>query len=84
MGEPSIHNGADDNASGTTGLLELAEKFASIKNQINRKIVFIAFSGEELGLLGSSYVVNNFPIPIENDITMINMDMIGIGKLLTT
>jgi hypothetical protein len=77
MGEPSIHNGADDNASGTTGLLELAEKFTSIKNQLDRKIVFIAFSGEELGLLGSSYVVNNFPIPIENNITMINMDMIG-------
>jgi hypothetical protein len=77
MGEPTIHNGADDNASGTTGLLELAEKFASIKNQLDRKIVFIAFSGEELGLLGSSYVVNNFPLPIENDITMINMDMIG-------
>jgi len=77
MGEPSIHNGADDNASGTTGLLELAEKFASIKNQLDRKIVFIAFSGEELGLLGSSYVVNNFPLPIENDIIMINMDMIG-------
>jgi hypothetical protein len=77
MGEPSIHNGADDNASGTTGLLELAEKFASIKDQLVRKIVFIAFSGEELGLLGSSYVVNNFPIPIENNITMINMDMIG-------
>jgi len=77
MGQPSIHNGADDNASGTTGLLELAEKFASIKNQLDRKIVFIAFSGEELGLLGSSFVVNNFPIPIENNITMINMDMIG-------
>lgn len=77
MGEPSIHNGADDNASGTTGLLELAEKFESIKDQLDRKIVFIAFSGEELGLLGSSYVVNNFPFPIENNITMINMDMIG-------
>jgi len=77
MGEPAIHNGADDNASGTTGLLELAEKFSSIKNQLKRKIIFIVFSGEELGLLGSSYVVNNFPIPIENDITMINMDMIG-------
>jgi hypothetical protein len=76
-GEPSIHNGADDNASGTTGLLELAEKFSSIKDKIDRDIVFIAFSGEELGLLGSSYVVNNFPLPIENDITMINMDMIG-------
>jgi len=76
-GEPAIHNGADDNASGTSGLLELAEKFVSIKNQIDRKIVFIAFSGEELGLLGSSYVVNNFPLPIENDIAMINLDMIG-------
>lgn len=77
MGEPAIHNGADDNASGTSGLLELAEKFSSIKDKIDRDIVFIAFSGEELGLLGSSYVVNNFPIPIENNITMINMDMIG-------
>jgi hypothetical protein len=77
VGEPSIHNGADDNASGTAGLLELAELFSSINNKINRDIVFIAFSGEELGLLGSSYVVNNFPLPIENDITMINMDMIG-------
>ncbi|MFZ1519759.1 MAG: M28 family peptidase [Ignavibacteriaceae bacterium] len=77
MGEPSIHNGADDNASGTTGLLELAENFSSIKDKIDRDIVFIAFSGEELGLLGSSYVVNNFPLPIENNITMINMDMIG-------
>lgn len=77
MGEPSIHNGADDNASGTSGLLELAEKFSAIKDKIDRDIVFIAFSGEELGLLGSSYVVNNFPLPIENDITMINMDMIG-------
>lgn len=77
MGEPSIHNGADDNASGTTGLLELAEKFASEKDKLKRKIVFIGFSGEELGLLGSSYVVNNFPMPIEQNITMINMDMIG-------
>ena len=77
MGEPSIHNGADDNASGTTGLLELAEKFASVKDKLKRKIIFIGFSGEELGLLGSSYVVNNFPMPIEQNITMINMDMIG-------
>jgi hypothetical protein len=77
MGAPSIHNGADDNASGTSGLLELAEKFASIKDKLDRKIIFIAFSGEELGLLGSSYVANNFPLPIENDIAMINMDMIG-------
>ena len=77
MGKPAIHNGADDNASGTSGLLELAEKFVSIKDKIDRDIVFVAFSGEELGLLGSSYVANNFPLHIENDIAMINLDMIG-------
>ncbi len=75
--EPQIHNGADDNASGTTGVLELAEKFASIKDKIKRSIVFITFSGEELGLLGSAYFVNNSPIPDSLMVTMINMDMIG-------
>lgn len=77
QGEPMIHNGADDNASGTTGLLELAEKFASEKNNLKRSVVFFAFSGEELGLLGSNYLVNNFPFPIEKVVTMVNMDMIG-------
>lgn len=75
--EPQIHNGADDNASGTTGVLELAEKFASRKNNLKRSIVFITFSGEELGLLGSNYFVNNLPFPVEDAITMVNMDMIG-------
>lgn len=75
--EPQIHNGADDNASGTTGVLELAEKFASVKDQLKRNIAFFTFSGEELGLLGSDYLVNHLPFPIENAITMINMDMIG-------
>ncbi len=77
QGEPMIHNGADDNASGTTGLLELAEKFGSEKNNLKRSVVFFAFSGEELGLLGSNYLVNNFPLPIEKVVSMINMDMIG-------
>lgn len=77
QGEPSIHNGADDNASGTTGLLELSEKFASEKNNLKRSILFFAFSGEELGLLGSSYLVNHFPVPTEKVVSMINMDMIG-------
>jgi hypothetical protein len=78
MGDiPMIHYGADDNASGTTGLLELAEKLISVKDQLKRNVVFTAFSGEELGLLGSSYLVNNFPIPINEVVTMINMDMIG-------
>ena len=78
MGDiPMIHYGADDNASGTTGLLELAEKFMSVKDKLKRNIVFAAFSGEELGLLGSAYMVNNFPVPIDDVVTMINMDMIG-------
>ena len=75
--EPQIHNGADDNASGTTGVLEIAEKFASVKDQLKRSIAFFTFSGEELGLLGSNYLVNNLPFPAEDAITMINMDMIG-------
>ncbi len=75
--EKQIHNGADDNASGTTGVLELAEKFSSMKDQIKRSIIFIAFSGEELGLLGSNFFVNNSSIPVEKFVTMINMDMIG-------
>ena len=72
-----IHNGADDNASGTTGVLEIAEKLAYVKDQIKRTIVFVTFSGEELGLLGSNYFVNNAPFPIEKTIAMLNMDMIG-------
>ncbi|MBI1938909.1 MAG: M28 family peptidase [Ignavibacteriales bacterium] len=75
--DKQIHNGADDNASGTTGLLELAEKFASIKNELKRSIIFIAFSGEELGLLGSTYFTNNCPIDLKNIAAMLNMDMIG-------
>jgi hypothetical protein len=75
--EPQIHNGADDNASGTTGVLELAEKFANAKDKLKRSLIFITFSGEELGLLGSAYFVNNTPIPVSQMSTMINMDMIG-------
>lgn len=75
--EPQIHNGADDNASGTTGVLELAEKFASVKDQLKRSVAFFTFSGEELGLLGSNYLTNNLPFPVEDAIAMINMDMIG-------
>lgn len=75
--EPQIHNGADDNASGTSGLLELAEYFASKKSELKRSILFIAFSGEELGLLGSKFFVDNPTIPLEKIVAMINMDMIG-------
>ena len=75
--EKLIHNGADDNASGTAGVMELAEKFASEKAKLKRSIIFITFSGEELGTLGSSYFADHSPVPTTDISTMINMDMIG-------
>lgn len=72
---PQIHNGADDNASGTAGLLELADYFAT--NRTNHDLIFIAFSGEEMGLLGSDFFVKHPTYPLENMRAMINMDMIG-------
>ncbi|GGB78513.1 M20/M25/M40 family metallo-hydrolase [Dyadobacter sediminis] len=72
-----IHNGADDNASGTTGLLELAAHFSGNKFIEKHNILFIAFSGEELGLLGSKYFTENPTIPLDQISCMINMDMIG-------
>jgi aminopeptidase YwaD len=79
--EGDIHHGADDNASGTAGLLELARIFASSSSpRPRRTLVFIAFSGEEEGLLGSNYYVNHPLKPLENTVAMINMDMIGRMK----
>lgn len=73
----SIHNGADDNASGVAGLIELAKLFSCRQDSLNRSLVFIAFSAEELGLIGASYYVDNPKVPIANTVAMINMDMIG-------
>ncbi len=70
-----IHNGADDNASGTAGVLELAEYFSA--NRPKKDILFLAFSGEEMGLLGSAHYVDNPTVDLENALAMINMDMIG-------
>lgn len=75
--EGEIHHGADDNASGTAGVLELARLFAAQQPRPRRTIVFIAFSGEEEGLLGSNYYVNHPIVPLANTVAMINMDMIG-------
>ena len=75
--EPQIHNGADDNASGTSGLIELAQKIYSERKNFKRSVVFVAFSGEELGLLGSAYFANNPPLDVTKFVTMVNMDMIG-------
>ena len=71
----SIHNGADDNASGTAGVLELAQYFN--RHPIKKSILFLAFSAEEMGLLGSQHFVENPTIELENSLAMINMDMIG-------
>jgi Zn-dependent M28 family amino/carboxypeptidase len=75
-----VHHGADDNASGTAGMLELARILSTQKPRPKRTIVFMGFSGEEEGLLGSSYYVNNPLTPLANTVAMINMDMIGRMK----
>jgi hypothetical protein len=73
----AIHNGADDNASGTAALLEVARRLAGQDRKPRRRIVFMAFSGEERGLLGSSYYVSNPALPLEKTVAMVNMDMVG-------
>jgi hypothetical protein len=71
-----IHHGADDNASGTSAVLELGRLFSAEKKN-KRTIIFIAFSGEEEGLLGSDYYVNHPSWPLEKTAAMINLDMVG-------
>jgi Zn-dependent M28 family amino/carboxypeptidase len=73
--EGEIHHGADDNASGTAALLELARLFSAARPR--RTLVFIAFSGEEEGLLGSAYYVKQPARPLAQTVAMINMDMVG-------
>jgi len=75
--ENAIHNGADDNASGIAGLIELAEKLANNPRPLKRDVLFVAFDAEEKGLLGSKHFVNNSVINLENVAAMLNMDMIG-------
>jgi hypothetical protein len=72
-----IHNGADDNASGTSGLLETAEYLASVRDTLQRDVLFITFTGEERGLVGSKYWCEHPTLPLKDIIAMINMDMIG-------
>ena len=73
--EPAIHNGADDNASGVAALLEIAERL--VKEKPARSVVFIAFSGEESGLIGSAYYTNHPFVPLTQARAMLNMDMVG-------
>ena len=71
----AIRHGADDNASGTAAVMELARLFA--REPVRRSIIFANFSGEELGLLGSQYFVEHPPVPLESIDAMLNFDMVG-------
>ena len=73
----SINNGADDDASGTTAILELAEAYASMVTRPKRSMIFLAVSGEEKGLWGSEYFANNPPVPVDRMVANLNADMIG-------
>ena len=76
-GKGQYHWGADDNGSGTTGLLEMARRFGAMKDRVGRRVVFVAFSGEERGLFGSIHYCKEPPFPLEKTVFMLNMDMIG-------
>jgi Peptidase family M28/PDZ domain/PA domain len=71
----AIHYGADDNASGTSGLLEMADKLAHAK--LKRSVIIIAFGAEEIGTIGSKYFTNNPTIAKDKIVAMVNLDMIG-------
>ena len=72
-----IHNGADDNGSGTAALLEIAHRLATTAQKPRRRIVFIAFTGEERGLWGSAHYCRQPRFPLEKTIAMFNLDMVG-------
>lgn len=76
-GKPVVYNGANDNASGTAALIEVARILKARKKKLPRRIVFIAFSGEEHGLLGSLHYTAHPLIPLDKTIAMINLDMVG-------
>ncbi|HXW12869.1 MAG TPA: M28 family peptidase, partial [Terriglobia bacterium] len=72
-----VHHGADDNASGTSGLLEIADAFTHDRTPPAHTLVFVAFAGEETGLLGSSFYTNHPACGMDRTLAMVNMDMIG-------
>jgi hypothetical protein len=75
-----IHNGADDNASGTAAVIEMARAAVSQSSRFPRTLVFIAFAGEERGLLGSAHYVRDPTIPLASTIAMLNLDMVGRAR----
>ncbi|WP_263818851.1 M20/M25/M40 family metallo-hydrolase [Salinibacter sp.] len=75
-GDSLIHNGADDNASGVAALLEIARQLKA-SDTLNSNVLFVAFSGEELGLYGSKHFVDAMPVPTPQVRYMLNLDMVG-------
>ena len=75
--DAQIHNGADDNASGVAGVLELAQYYASNNKDLKRSLIFMCFSGEEAGLIGSAYFTKSDLMKKYNVVSMINLDMVG-------
>ena len=80
-GNGAVFNGADDNASGSMALLEIAEAFATLPKKPLRSIIFAWVNGEEKGLLGSKYYVENPLFPLEKTVVNINLDMVGRSKM---
>ncbi|MCE9557247.1 MAG: M20/M25/M40 family metallo-hydrolase [Planctomycetes bacterium] len=76
-GSHEIHNGADDNASGTVALIEIARRLTALDKKLPRRIVLIAFSGEERGLLGSAHYIKHPLFPLDKTVAMLNLDMVG-------
>ena len=72
-----IYHGADDNASGVAVVLEIARNLAQRPKKLQRRVVFILFTGEEWGFWGSSHYVNDPVVPLEKTIAMLNLDMVG-------
>jgi hypothetical protein len=72
-----VHNGADDNASGTAAVIEMARAASATRRRFGRTIVFVAFAAEEIGLIGSRHYVDRPPRPVDRTIAMINLDMVG-------
>ncbi len=72
-----IHNGADDNASGISAVIEIAERLINGKSKLNRSVVILGFDAEERGLIGSKYFVNNPLVDLNNTVAMLNLDMLG-------
>jgi hypothetical protein len=76
-GSREIHNGADDNGSGTAAVIEVARRLTARGQKLPRRVMFMAFTAEERGLIGSNHYVENPKYPLEKTIAMLNMDMVG-------